>query len=427
VEGGNGRRGPHGTDGEHLSVATGDHPQRSGRRRLPGPLPPAAQERCRPHRRHPQPAGPPPRGLAAPRATRPAGRFDRPRYRALVLVAALTGLRWGEPAALRWDDPRLDQPLDDGAVRGPGRLRIARAISDPDGPATESRRPPRPKPASGTSPSTRRPSRRSWPPRAGRRRPLRPHLHQPGRLSRSCWDPGAPQLHPRLEAGASGGSGRCPSPTHTHIAGPPGPFSWTMTVPPGAYLYVAINVRRRAGGPRGRPRWLPGRRAPAARGPRVPGGHPHRLRPRRPGRRQRAGRPVPRPGVGQRRPLAVRHRRALGLLPHRRPRLAPVLRPGPAHDRRARRLVRADGAGGRGHPHDQHDPQGRAPPAGHPRGAQVADAAAGRGGAQAPTTSAGPPPRNARSSRSSGAPSRRPSRRCNPGSPARRSTAWPAR
>ena len=54
-----------------------------------------------------------------------------PRYRALVLVAALTGMRWGELVALRWDDPRLDQPLDDGAVRGPGRLRITRAISDP--------------------------------------------------------------------------------------------------------------------------------------------------------------------------------------------------------------------------------------------------------------------------------------------------------
>jgi integrase len=54
-----------------------------------------------------------------------------PRYRALVLVAALTGMRWGELVALRWDDPRFDLPLDDGAVRGPGRLRIARAISDP--------------------------------------------------------------------------------------------------------------------------------------------------------------------------------------------------------------------------------------------------------------------------------------------------------
>jgi integrase len=54
-----------------------------------------------------------------------------PRYRALVLVAALTGMRWGELVALRWDDPRFDQPLDDGAVRGPGRVRVARAISDP--------------------------------------------------------------------------------------------------------------------------------------------------------------------------------------------------------------------------------------------------------------------------------------------------------
>jgi integrase len=54
-----------------------------------------------------------------------------PRYRALILVAALTGMRWGELVALRWDDPRFHQPLDDGAVRGPGRLRIARAISDP--------------------------------------------------------------------------------------------------------------------------------------------------------------------------------------------------------------------------------------------------------------------------------------------------------
>lgn len=53
------------------------------------------------------------------------------RYRALVLVAALTGMRWGELAALRWDDLRLDAPLHDGAVGGPGRLRIARALSDP--------------------------------------------------------------------------------------------------------------------------------------------------------------------------------------------------------------------------------------------------------------------------------------------------------
>jgi len=36
-----------------------------------------------------------------------------------------------ELIALRWDAPRFDPPLDDGAVREPGRLRIARAISDP--------------------------------------------------------------------------------------------------------------------------------------------------------------------------------------------------------------------------------------------------------------------------------------------------------
>jgi len=46
-----------------------------------------------------------------------------PRYRALVLAAALTGLRWGELTALRWDD--------DGAVEGPGRLRVVRSLSDP--------------------------------------------------------------------------------------------------------------------------------------------------------------------------------------------------------------------------------------------------------------------------------------------------------
>src|SRR6266511_3080531 len=53
------------------------------------------------------------------------------RYRALVLAAALTGLRWGELAALRWDDLQLERPFDDGAVAGPGRLRVVRALSDP--------------------------------------------------------------------------------------------------------------------------------------------------------------------------------------------------------------------------------------------------------------------------------------------------------
>jgi integrase len=68
--------------------------------------------------------------LAREQLGRLAAAIDQ-RYRALVLVAALTGLRWGELAALRWDDLRLDLPLDDGAVAGPGRLRVTRAISDP--------------------------------------------------------------------------------------------------------------------------------------------------------------------------------------------------------------------------------------------------------------------------------------------------------
>lgn len=70
------------------------------------------------------------------------------RYQALVRVAALTGIRWGELAALRWDDIRLDQHLHDGAVAGPGRLHIVRALSDPSrsgkgrvkGPKTEAGR-----------------------------------------------------------------------------------------------------------------------------------------------------------------------------------------------------------------------------------------------------------------------------------------------
>ncbi len=65
------------------------------------------------------------------------GQLDRlaaainPRYRALVLAAALTGLRWGELTALRWDDLQLERAFDDGAVAGPGRLRVVRALNDP--------------------------------------------------------------------------------------------------------------------------------------------------------------------------------------------------------------------------------------------------------------------------------------------------------
>jgi Phage integrase SAM-like domain len=85
------------------------------------------------------------------------------RYRALVLVAALTGLRWGELIALRWDDPASTSPWTTAPCWGRGGFALPGPSATPDEPATESRRPPRPKPASGTSPSTRRPSRRSWP------------------------------------------------------------------------------------------------------------------------------------------------------------------------------------------------------------------------------------------------------------------------
>ncbi len=54
-----------------------------------------------------------------------------PRYRALVLMAALTGMRWGELIALRWRDPQLESRFNDGAVAGVGRLRITKAVSDP--------------------------------------------------------------------------------------------------------------------------------------------------------------------------------------------------------------------------------------------------------------------------------------------------------
>jgi len=71
-----------------------------------------------------------------------------PRYRALVLVAALTGMRWGELVALRWDDPRFDLPLDDGAVAGPGGCGSPGRSATRAGPGVGWRRVPRPRPAS---------------------------------------------------------------------------------------------------------------------------------------------------------------------------------------------------------------------------------------------------------------------------------------
>ena len=95
------------------------------------------------------------------------------RYRALVLVAAQTGIRWGELIALRWDDPRFDLPLDDGAVRGPGGGcgSPGPSATPPDRP--RSREEPQDRgrqagdrPGSGDGPGV------AGPPGAGRRRPL---------------------------------------------------------------------------------------------------------------------------------------------------------------------------------------------------------------------------------------------------------------
>jgi hypothetical protein len=129
------------------------------------------------------------------------------RYRALVLVAALTGMRWGELIALRWDDPRFDLPLDDGAVAGPGRLRIARAISDPGGPGAGWRRAPRPRPASARSPWTRRRSRRSSPTGSwSAAAPITASSPAPAA-------PGVPPARSRVTTSPASGSGRWPRPS----------------------------------------------------------------------------------------------------------------------------------------------------------------------------------------------------------------------
>jgi integrase len=61
--------------------------------------------------------------LTRPQVHQLADAID-PRYRALVILAAHTGARWSELITLRWIDVRTNFPLDDGAISGPGRLRI---------------------------------------------------------------------------------------------------------------------------------------------------------------------------------------------------------------------------------------------------------------------------------------------------------------
>lgn len=79
--------------------------------------------------------------LTRPQVDQLADAID-PRYRALIILAAHTGARWSELATLRWTDVRTNHPLDDGAISGPGRLRI-----------------PSPAPVDGEEPTGQAPSR----------------------------------------------------------------------------------------------------------------------------------------------------------------------------------------------------------------------------------------------------------------------------
>jgi len=68
-----------------------------------------------------------------------------PRYRGLVILATHTGARWSELTTLHWIDVRTNYPLDDGAISGPGRLRIRppTPIDQEEDPASRRRSRPR--------------------------------------------------------------------------------------------------------------------------------------------------------------------------------------------------------------------------------------------------------------------------------------------
>jgi integrase len=86
--------------------------------------------------------------LTHPQVQRLADAID-PRYRALVILAAHTGARWSELTTLRWSDVHTAFPLDDGAVSGPGRLRL-RPPTPADLEEVASRGRPRPRPGGRT-------------------------------------------------------------------------------------------------------------------------------------------------------------------------------------------------------------------------------------------------------------------------------------
>jgi len=134
---------------QHLPLAAGHHPQHRRRRRPTRPLPHAHPKR------HPppgplktQPIDQREVWLTAQQVTQLADAIH-PHYHALVIVAAHTGLRFQELAALRWHDLDLRHPLDDGAIIGPGRLRVSRVLADPRRSGTGRDQPP-------TTPATKR-------------------------------------------------------------------------------------------------------------------------------------------------------------------------------------------------------------------------------------------------------------------------------
>jgi hypothetical protein len=105
-----------------------------------------------------------------------------PRYRALVLVAALTGMRWGELVALRWDDPGSTCRLTTGRSPGPGGCGSPGRSATRGGPAWSGEEA---QDRGGQARDRSRPGDGPGvpgPPGAGRWRLVCPHLHQPRRL-----------------------------------------------------------------------------------------------------------------------------------------------------------------------------------------------------------------------------------------------------
>ncbi len=149
-------RGPVPPHDRDLPVAAWHHLQRRRRRRPLGPLPPHRLWPPTPTRRshHPGETIPAAHDLAHPPAGRPARRRHRLPLPRLIVLAAHTGARWSELTALCWIDVRTNYPLDDGAITGPGQLRIPPPATTSPSAEDEPASPPSARPRS-------RPSRRT--------------------------------------------------------------------------------------------------------------------------------------------------------------------------------------------------------------------------------------------------------------------------